>query len=442
MAFDSLKDKLSDIFKNLKRKGKLSESDVKLAMREIRVALLEADVNYKVAKDFVKRVSEKAVGEEVLESLTPGQQVIKIVNEELCDLMGKENEKIKFSDAPPTVIMLVGLQGTGKTTTSAKLSGVLKKQGKKPMLVACDVQRPAAIKQLITVGSSFSVPVYFEEGEKDPVKIAKNAIEKAKKELNDVVIIDTAGRLHIDDELMTELENIKSAVNPAEILLVIDAMTGQDALNFATAFDEKLDLSGVIVTKLDGDARGGSVLSVKAVTGKPIKYVGMGEKLNELEPFHPDRMASRILGMGDVLTLIEKAEQAIDMKKAQELTNKMKTQTFTFSDFLDQIDQIKSMGPIENLLGMLPGVNKKALAGVKIPDNQFDKTKAIILSMTQKERDNPSIINLSRKERIAKGSGTTLPEVNALLKQFEQMKKMMKQFSNKKLPKHMMKGFF
>ena len=442
MAFDSLKDKLSDIFKNLKRKGKLSEADVKLAMREIRVALLEADVNYKVAKDFVKTVSEKAVGESVLESLTPGQQVIKIVNEELCALMGKENEKIKFSDSPPTVIMLVGLQGTGKTTTSAKLSGVLKKQGKKPMLVACDVQRPAAIKQLITVGSSFSVPVYFEEGEKNPVKIAKNAIEKAKKELNDVVIIDTAGRLHVDDELMAELENIKGAVNPTEILLVIDAMTGQDALNFATAFDEKLDLSGVIVTKLDGDARGGSVLSVKAVTGKPIKYVGMGEKLNELEPFHPDRMASRILGMGDVLTLIEKAEQAIDLKKAQELTNKMKTQTFTFSDFLDQIDQIKNMGPIENILGMLPGVNKKALAGVKIPDNQFDKTKAIILSMTQKERDNPSIINLSRKERIAKGSGTSLPEVNALLKQFEQMKKMMKQFSNKRLPKHLMKGFF
>lgn len=441
MAFDNLKDKLSDIFKNLKRKGKLSEADVKLAMREIRVALLEADVNYKVAKDFVKNISEKAVGEEVLESLTPGQQVIKIVNEELCALMGGENEKIKFSDNPPTVIMLVGLQGTGKTTTCAKLSGVLKKQGKRPMLVACDVQRPAAIKQLITVGSSFNVPVYYEEDSKEPVKIAKNALEKAKRELNDVVIVDTAGRLHIDEELMDELAAIKAAVNPTEILLVIDAMTGQDALNFATAFNDKLDLTGVIVTKLDGDARGGSVLSVKAMTGKPVKYVGMGEKLNELEPFHPDRMASRILGMGDVLTLIEKAEQAIDLKKAQELEKKMKTQTFTFTDFLDQIDQIKSMGPIENLLGMLPGVNKKALAGVKIPDNQFDKTKAIILSMTPKERENPGIINLSRKERIAKGSGTSVPEVNALLKQFEQMRKMMKQFTNKKMPKHF-RGMF
>ena len=441
MAFDNLKDRLSDIFKNLRKKGKLSEDDVKVAMREIRVALLEADVNFKVAKDFVKSVSEKAVGEQVLESLTPGQQVIKIVNEELCALMGGENEKIKFSDSPPTVIMLVGLQGTGKTTTCAKLSGILKKQGKRPMLVACDVYRPAAVKQLITVGSSFNVPVYYEEDSKEPVKIAKNAIEKAKRDLNDVVIIDTAGRLHIDEDLMAELEAIKGSVKPTEILLVIDAMTGQDALNFATKFDERLDITGVIVTKLDGDARGGSVLSVKAITGKSVKYVGMGEKLNELEPFYPDRMASRILGMGDVLTLIEKAEEAFDLKKAQELEKKMKTKTFTFTDFLDQIDQIKNLGPIENILGMLPGVNKKALAGVKIPENQFDKTKAIILSMTLKERENPSIINLSRKERIAKGSGTSVPEVNALLKQFEQMKKMMKQFSGKKLPKHF-RGMF
>jgi len=441
VAFDNLKDRLSDIFKNLRKKGKLSEDDVKVAMREIRVALLEADVNFKVAKDFVKSVSEKAVGEQVLESLTPGQQVIKIVNEELCALMGGENEKIKFSDSPPTVIMLVGLQGTGKTTTCAKLSGILKKQGKRPMLVACDVYRPAAVKQLITVGSSFNVPVYYEEDSKEPVKIAKNAIEKAKRDLNDVVIIDTAGRLHIDEDLMAELEAIKESVKPTEILLVIDAMTGQDALNFATKFDERLDITGVIVTKLDGDARGGSVLSVKAITGKSVKYVGMGEKLNELEPFYPDRMASRILGMGDVLTLIEKAEEAFDLKKAQELEKKMKTKTFTFTDFLDQIDQIKNLGPIENILGMLPGVNKKALAGVKIPENQFDKTKAIILSMTLKERENPSIINLSRKERIAKGSGTSVPEVNALLKQFEQMKKMMKQFSGKKLPKHF-RGMF
>lgn len=441
MAFDNLKDKLSDIFKNLKRKGKLTEADVKLAMREIRVALLEADVNFKVAKDFVKSISEKAVGAEVMESLTPGQQVIKIVNEELCALMGGENQKINFSDNPPTVIMLVGLQGTGKTTTCAKLSGILKKQGKRPMLVACDVYRPAAVKQLCTVGGSFDVPVYYEEDCKNPVQIAKNGVEKAKKELNDVVIIDTAGRLHIDEELMDELSSIKEAVNPTEILLVIDAMTGQDALNFATAFNDRLDMTGVIITKLDGDARGGSVLSVKAITGKPVKFVGMGEKLNELEPFHPDRMASRILGMGDVLSLIEKAEQAIDMKKAQELTEKMRAQTFTFTDFLDQIDQVKNMGPIEDLLGMLPGVNKKALAGVKIPDNQFDKTKAIIYSMTVAERENPSIINLSRKERIAKGSGTTVPEVNALLKQFEQMKKMMKQFTGKKMPRHF-RGLF
>ena len=441
MAFDNLKDKLSDIFKNLKRKGKLTEDDVKLAMREIRMALLEADVNYKVAKDFVKSISEKAVGSEVLESLTPGQQVIKIVNEELCALMGGENEKIKFSDSPPTVIMLVGLQGTGKTTTSAKLSGILKKQGKRPMLVACDVYRPAAVKQLITVGSSFDVPVYYEENSKNPVEIAKNAIEKAKRELNDVVIIDTAGRLHIDDELMEELDNIKKAVNPTEILLVIDAMTGQDALNFATAFNDKLDLTGVIVTKLDGDARGGSVLSVKAITGKPVKYVGMGEKLNELEPFYPDRMASRILGMGDVLTLIEKAEQAIDLKKAKELEQKMKTSTFTFTDFLDQLDQIKNMGPLENMLGMLPGMNSKALKGVKIDEKQFDRTKAIILSMTVKERDNPQIINFSRKQRIASGSGVSVSEVNALLKQFEQMKKMMKQFTGKKMPRHF-RGLF
>lgn len=436
MAFDSLKDKLSDIFQNLKRKGKLSESDVKVAMREIRMALLEADVNYKVAKDLVKNISEKAVGSEVLESLTPGQQVIKIVNEELCAVMGKENEKIKFSDNPPTVIMLVGLQGTGKTTTCAKLAGVLKKQGKKPMLAACDVMRPAAIKQLITVGASFDVPVYFEEENKSPVKIAENALKEAKKELCDVLIIDTAGRLHIDEELMEELQDIEKAVNPTEILLVVDAMTGQDALNVAQSFDGKLNLTGVIVTKLDGDARGGSVLSVRAVTNKPVKYVGMGEKLSDLEPFYPDRMASRILGMGDVLTLIEKAEAAFDEKKAKEQLKKMKTNTFTFTDFLEQIDQIKNMGPIENMLSMLPGMNSKALKGIKVDEKQFDRTKAIILSMTLKERDNPSVINYQRKIRIANGSGTSVQEVNALLKQFDQMKKMMKQFSGKKMPKH------
>ena len=441
MAFDNLKDRLSDIFGNLKKKGKLSESDVKAAMREIRLALLEADVNYKVAKEFVSKVSEKAIGEKVMESLTPGQQVIKIVNEELCELMGGTNEKIRFSDAPPTVIMLVGLQGAGKTTTCAKLAGILKKQGKRPLLAACDVYRPAAVDQLIAVGSSFDVPVFYDKDSKDPVAISKRALETAKKELNDVLIVDTAGRLHIDETLMEELSNIKNALNPSEILLVIDAMTGQDALNSATAFNEQLDLSGIIVTKLDGDARGGSVLSVRAVTHKPIKYVGMGEKLNELEPFHPDRMASRILGMGDVLTLIEKAEQAFDEKKAKELEKKMKDQSFTFEDFLDQLDQLKNMGPLDNMLSMIPGVNKKALKGIDLDEKQFDRTKAIILSMTVKERQNPQIINYSRKQRIANGSGTTLQEVNGLLKQFEQMKKMMKQFSKKKMPRGM-KGFF
>lgn len=436
MAFDNLKDKLGDIFKNLKKKGKLTEADVKVAMREIRMALLEADVNYKVAKDFVKNVTEKAIGGEVLESLTPGQQVIKIVNDELTALMGGSNEKIQMSDGPITVIMLVGLQGTGKTTTCAKLAGIMKKQGKKPMLAACDVYRPAAVKQLRTVGASFDVPVYYEENSKNPVDIAKNALKQAEKELCNILIIDTAGRLHIDEELMDELDNIKQAINPTEILLVIDAMTGQDALNFATAFNDKLDLTGVIVTKLDGDARGGSVLSVRAVTQKPIKYVGMGEKLNELEPFHPDRMASRILGMGDVLSLIEKAEQVYDEKKAKELEEKMRTQTFTLEDFLEQLNQIQQMGPIENMLSMLPGIDKKALNSINVDERQFDRTKAIILSMTPNERRNPSIINFSRKQRIANGCGMQIHDVNALLKQFESMRKMMKQFTgigNKKM---------
>ena len=438
MAMDSLKDRLSEIFKNLKRKGKLSEGDVKTAMREIRMALLEADVNYKVAKDFVASVSEKAVGKEVLESLTPGQQVIKIVNEELCALMGGENEKIVFSDNPPTVIMLCGLQGAGKTTTCAKLAGYLKKQGKRPMLAACDVYRPAAVKQLITVGKSFEVPVYYEEDSKDPAKIAENALANAKKELCDVLILDTAGRLHIDTELMDELKTIKARLDPKEILLVLDAMTGQDALNSASAFNEALDLSGLIVTKLDGDARGGSVLSVRAVTGKPVKFIGTGEKLSELEPFHPDRMASRILGMGDVLSLIEKAEQAIDMKKAEELEKKLLNESFTLEDYLEQLDQLKNMGPIENMLAMVPGVDTKALKNVNIDEKQFDRVKAIILSMTLKERRNPAIINFSRKKRIAAGSGTDVSAVNNLLKQFEAMKKMMKQFKG---GKKMRRGF-
>ncbi len=435
MAMESLKDKLSDIFKNLKRKGKLTEADVKVAMREIRMALLEADVNYKVAKDFVKSVSEKAVGNEVLESLTPGQQVIKIVNEELCELMGKTNEKLTFSDKPPTVIMMAGLQGTGKTTTSAKLAGYLKKQGKKPMLAACDVYRPAAIAQLKTVGKAFDVPVYAEEDVKNPVQIAKNALAKAEKELCDVLIVDTAGRLHVDEELMAELKDIKEALNPSEILLVLDAMTGQDAINSATAFNEVMDVTGIIVTKLDGDARGGSVLSVRAVTGKPVKFIGTGEKLDELEPFHPDRMASRILGMGDVLSLIEKAEQAIDLKKAEELEKKLRKEEFTLEDYLDQIDQVKKMGPVENMLSMIPGINSKALKGVSIDERQFDRVKAIILSMTGEERRNPSVINFSRKKRIAAGSGTDVSQVNNLLKQFDAMKKMLKQFKGNKMPK-------
>lgn len=438
MAMDSLKDRLSEIFKNLKRKGKLSEGDVKTAMREIRMALLEADVNYKVAKDFVASVSEKAVGNEVLESLTPGQQVIKIVNEELCALMGGANEKINFSDNPPTVIMLCGLQGAGKTTTCAKLAGYLKKQGKRPMLAACDIYRPAAVKQLITVGSSFEVPVYSEENSKDAAAIAEHALANAKKELCDVLILDTAGRLHIDTELMDELRRIKERLNPKEILLVLDAMTGQDALNSASAFNEALDISGLIITKLDGDARGGSVLSVRAVTGKPVKFIGTGEKLSELEPFHPDRMASRILGMGDVLSLIEKAEQAIDIKKAEELEKKLLNETFTFEDYLEQLDQIRNMGPIENMLAMVPGVDSKALKNVNIDEKQFDRTKAIILSMTLKERRNPAIINFSRKKRIAAGSGTDVSAVNNLLKQFEAMKKMMKQFKG---GKKMRRGF-
>jgi len=437
MALDSLKDKLSDIFKNLKRKGKLTEADVKVAMREIRMALLEADVNYKVAKNFVASVSEKAVGNEVLESLTPGQQVIKIVNEELCALMGGTNEKIRFSDSPPTVIMMTGLQGTGKTTTSAKLAGYLKKQGKKPMLAACDLQRPAAIAQLKTVGAAFDVPVYADESEKNPVKVANNALALAKRELCDVLIVDTAGRLHVDEELMEELKAVKEVLNPTEILLVLDAMTGQDAINSATAFNDLMDISGIIVTKLDGDARGGSVLSVRAVTGKPVKFIGTGEKLDELEPFHPDRMASRILGMGDVLSLIEKAEQAIDLKKAEELEQKLRKEEFTLEDYLDQIDQVKKMGPIENMLSMLPGVNSKALKGVSIDERQFDRVKAVILSMTPEERRKPDIINFSRKKRIAAGSGTDISQVNNLLKQFEAMRKMLKQFKGNKMPKNL-----
>lgn len=437
MAFESLADKLQSTFKKLRGKGKVSEKDLKDAMREVKLALLEADVNFKVVKDFIKTVSERAVGAEVMESLTPAQQVIKIVNEELVRLMGEKEEKINISSNPPTVIMMAGLQGAGKTTTSGKLGGLLKKQGKKPLLCACDVYRPAAIKQLQVVGSQLELPVFTIDGSRDVVDISKKAVEYAKLHANDVVIIDTAGRLHIDEVLMDELKNIKNEVNPDEILLVIDSMTGQDAVNVAESFNKELEIDGVVLTKLDGDTRGGAAISVRAVTNKPIKFCGMGEKLTDLDVFHPDRMASRILGMGDVLSLIEKAEQAIDEKKAIELEKKMRTQTFTYSDFLDQMNQMKNMGPLGQLVKMIPGVNAKALEGIDFDDKRFTHIEAIIQSMTADERENKVKISPKRKERIAKGSGTSLNEVNSLLKQFEQMQKMMKQFSggkaNKKL---------
>jgi len=430
MAFESLAEKLSLTFKKLRGKGKLNESDVKEAMREVKLALLEADVNFKVVKQFVAQVHERCVGSEVMESLTPGQMVVKIVNDEMCKLMGESESKLVISPKPPTVIMMVGLQGAGKTTTSAKLGGLLKKQGKRPLLCACDIYRPAAIKQLHVVGEQLGIPTFSIEGNNNPAEIAKNATEHAIKNGNDIVIVDTAGRLHIDEELMAELARVKETVPPTEILLVVDAMTGQDAVNVAENFNVQLDITGVILTKLDGDTRGGAALSVRAVTNKPIKYCGMGEKLSDLEIFHPDRMANRILGMGDVLTLIEKAETALDEKKALELEKKLRTATFTFEDFLDQMEQMKSMGPLQNVLGMLPGVDAKALKGAQIDEKKMVRTEAIIKSMTKPERENRQQLTPNRKERIAKGSGTTIADVNGLIKQFEQMQKMMKQFGN------------
>ena len=429
MAFEGLSEKLSKAFKKLRNKGKLSESDVKEAMREVRLALLEADVNYKVAKDFTKKVTERAVGSDVMESLTPAQMVIKIVDEELTELMGAENARLNFASKPPTVIMMCGLQGAGKTTHSAKLALHLKKQNHRPLLVACDIYRPAAIEQLKVVGKKAETPV-FEMGQKNPVKIAKEAIKHAKDYGNDIVILDTAGRLHIDEELMTELKNIKAEVKVDEVLLVIDSMTGQDAVNVAKTFNELLDITGVILTKLDGDTRGGAALSVKAVTGRPIKFSGIGEKLEDLEVFHPDRMASRILGMGDVLTLIEEAEQKLDAKKAEQLADKMLKNKMDFNDLLDQFDQIKKMGPIKGILSKIPGIGNK-LDDVDIDDRQLDWSKAIILSMTKEERAKPSLINPSRKKRIAAGSGRTVEEVNRLIKQLEQTQKMMKQFTQR-----------
>ena len=432
MAFESLSEKLNAAFKKLRGKGRLSPADVKDAMREVRMALLEADVSYKVVKDFVKNVTEKATGADVLEALSPAQMIVKIVNQKLCELMGGQN--LNISSKLPSVVMLVGLQGAGKTTNGAKLAGYMKKQGKRPLLAACDIYRPAAIKQLETVGAQLDIPV-FQMGQTNPVDIAKAAIEHAKKHGNDIVFLDTAGRLHIDEELMDELKNIKAAVEPAEILLVVDAMTGQDAVNAANAFDEALGITGVMLSKLDGDARGGAALSIRAATGKPIKFIGTGEKLDMIEPFHPDRMASRILGMGDMLTLIEKAEQSFDQKKALEAAERLKSNRFTLSDYLDQMAQLKNMGDLESIMGMIPGMDSKALKGAKIDEKAMARQEAIILSMTQAERNNPSILNSSRKKRIAAGSGTSVVDVNRLLKQFEAVQQLTKQFSGKNMKK-------
>lgn len=441
LAFENLSDKLASAFKKLKSKGKLSESDVKEAMREVRLALLEADVNYKVAKDFTKKVSERAVGKEVMESLTPAQMVIKIVNEELTELMGGAYDKIAFSSKPPTVIMLCGLQGSGKTTHAGKLALMLKNKGHRPLLVACDIYRPAAIDQLKVVGSKAGVPV-FEMGKTDPVKISKSAIAHAKDYGNDIVILDTAGRLHVDEDLMGELKNIKGKIEPHEIILVVDAMTGQDAVNVAKTFNDLLDITGVILTKLDGDTRGGAALSVRAVTGKSIKFVGTGEKLEDIEAFHPDRMASRILGMGDMLSLIEDAQNRIDAKKAEKMAEKLTKNKMDLNDLLDQINQVRKMGPLKSLLGKLPGVDKQ-IQNIDIDERQIDRMCAIILSMTKEEREKPSIISLSRKKRIANGSGMQVEDVNKLLKRFEQTQKMMKKMKGKgkkRVPKTFLPG--
>lgn len=429
MAFDQLSTKLQDVFKNLKSKGKLTEKDVKGALREVKLALLEADVNFKVVKNFIKTIEARAVGEEVMSSLTPGQQVIKIVNDELVSLMGSTQSKILFATKGITPILMVGLQGAGKTTTTGKLANLIKSQGKRPLLVACDVYRPAAIDQLKKVASQVHVPVFELGTNVNPVEIAKRGVAYAKENNHDVVMIDTAGRLHIDEVLMEELKNIKAEIKPKEILLVVDAMTGQDAVNVAESFNEALGIDGVIMTKLDGDNRGGAALSVKAVTNKPIKYVGMGEKLSELEPFHPERMASRILGMGDMLTLIEKAQQSFDEEKSRELEAKIRKAEFDFNDFLEQMKQVKNMGPIGDLLNMIPGMNKAKMGDINVDEKQVSRIEAIVLSMTNEERHNPALLNLSRKKRIAKGSGCDIAEVNRLVKQFEQMKTMMKQFS-------------
>lgn len=427
MAFDSLSEKLNHVFSKMREKGKLTDLEIKQAMREIRIALLEADVNFQVVRDFINRVSEKASGEDILKGLNSTQQVIKIVNDELIALMGSTHSKLAVADRPPTIIMMCGLQGAGKTTMCGKLAGMLKKQNKKVMLAACDVYRPAAIKQLQVVGGKVNVPV-FEEGQINPVKIAKDALDEAKRQGTDVLIIDTAGRLHIDEQLMEELQKIKAEVKPNEILLVVDSMTGQDAVNVAETFNQKLDITGVIITKLDGDTRGGAALSIKAVTGKPIKFVGSGEKMEDIEPFYPDRMASRILGMGDVLTLIEKAQEAFSEEEALKLQKKMKTNSFTLQDYLNQLESVKKMGGIGKLMSMVPGLGGK-INEDDIDESKIIKTKAIILSMTPEERNNPDIIKASRRKRIAAGSGTSIQDVNQLLKQFDMSKEMMRRVS-------------
>ncbi len=436
--FSNLSEKLENAFKKFKNKGKLTEADVKEGMREVKLALLEADVNFKVVRDFVKTVTERAVGSDVLESLLPAQQIIKIVHEELVSLMGETNTKLQISSRPPTVIMMVGLQGSGKTTHSAKLAGMYKKQGKRPLLVACDVYRPAAIDQLKVVGSQIDVPV-FDMGLGNPVEIAKAGIEHANRHGHDMVFIDTAGRLHVDEVLMNELSSIRETVNPTEIILVVDAMTGQDAVNVASSFNEKLDITGVLLSKLDGDTRGGAALSIRHVTSKPIKFIGTGEKLDAIEPFYPDRMASRILGMGDVLTLIEKAQQNFDEKKAMELEKKLKENSFTLNDFLDQFRHVKNMGSLDEIVGMIPGIKPGALKDAKVDEKAMAHTEAIILSMTEEEREHPNVINGSRRKRIAAGSGTTVEEVNRLLKQYDQMNKMIKQLSGSMQGKKAMK---
>ena len=425
-VFEGLSGKLQEIAKRLRGAGRVTEKDIKEVMRDIKLALLEADVNFKVVKDFISRASERAAGHEVLESLTPGQQVIKIVHDELIDMMGRTAEKLAFSPAPPSVYMMVGLQGSGKTTTTGKLANLLRRQGKNPLLAACDVYRPAAIKQLQVVGGQLNIPVFSINDDANPVNIAKSAVKHAHEKQFDVVLIDTAGRLHINEELMDELTRMKAAVKPQEILLVVDSMTGQDAVNVSQSFNEKLGIDGVILTKLDSDARGGAALSVRAVTGKPIKFAGTGEKLSDIEPFYPDRMASRILGMGDVLSLIEKAQEAFDEKKALELERKMRTLQFTMDDFLEQLHQLKNMGPLDQILGMMPGINNKILRNIEVDEKKMSRMEAIIKSMTKKERADTSILNGSRRKRIAAGSGTTIQEVNKLIKDFEETKKMFK----------------